>query len=347
MVALSRAFRALGILGSVWVAAAACSSADTGDANEATGAAGGAAGGAGLGGASGGAAGGAGLGGSAGSPSGGAAGSDGGVGGGVSDAGADAPPGTLNGQFSVLTYNVAGLPQGISKGNPIVNTPLISPLLNPYDLVFVQEDFSYHAQLIASATHPYQSVPLSTGGALGDGLNRLARFQFTDFLREAWVACNGIIDKGSDCLTKKGFSSGLHHLAEGVAVSIYNLHMDAGGGSADYAAREKQTQQLLAAIAKLSPGMAVIVTGDTNMKLADEPVLQTLLTGAGLEDACRKLSCPDPNRIDRIMFRGSQTLTLTPQNWRVDTSFVDAGGQPLSDHEAVGVDFVWVAKPAM
>jgi hypothetical protein len=261
------------------------------------------------------------------------------------DAGNDAPPGELNGQFSVLTYNVAGLPQGISKGNPIVNTPLISPLLNPYDLVFVQEDFTYHAELVASATHPYQSIPLTTGGALGDGLNRLARFQFTGFLREAWVACNGVIVEGSDCLTKKGFSAGVHHLANGVAVSIYNLHFDAGSGSADYAAREKQTQQLLAAIAKLPPGAAVIVTGDTNMKLADEPVLQTLLAGAGLDDACRKLSCAEPNRIDRVMFRSSQTLTLTPQNWRVDQSFVDTGGQPLSDHEAVGVDFVWTAKP--
>ncbi len=37
---------------------------------------------------------------------------------------------SVSGSLRVLTYNVAGLPQGVSGGNPIVNTPLISPLLN-------------------------------------------------------------------------------------------------------------------------------------------------------------------------------------------------------------------------
>ncbi|HMR05063.1 MAG TPA: hypothetical protein PKA88_04785, partial [Polyangiaceae bacterium] len=127
-----------------------------------------------------------------------AGGGAGGTAGGAGAAGAGAVGGAASsGTFSVLTYNVAGLPQGISGGNPIVNTPLISPKLNAFDLVYVQEDFTYHTQLISAVTHSFKSTPLSTGGALGDGLNRLARYQFSGFTRTAWTACYGTFDSGS------------------------------------------------------------------------------------------------------------------------------------------------------
>src|SRR5688572_5820705 len=45
------------------------------------------------------------------------------------------------GTIRFLTYNVAGLPEGVSKSHPAANTPLMSPLLNDFDLVVVQEDF--------------------------------------------------------------------------------------------------------------------------------------------------------------------------------------------------------------
>jgi len=62
------------------------------------------------------------------------------------------------GTFSGLTYNVAGLPQGLSGSNPATNTRLISPLLNTYDLVLNQEDFWYHADLMQFAQHPIDLV---------------------------------------------------------------------------------------------------------------------------------------------------------------------------------------------
>ncbi len=43
------------------------------------------------------------------------------------------------GVLDVLTYNVAGLPEGISSSNPATNTPLLAPKLAPYALVHVQE----------------------------------------------------------------------------------------------------------------------------------------------------------------------------------------------------------------
>src|SRR5690606_11526523 len=51
------------------------------------------------------------------------------------------------GEFELLTYNVAGLPDLLSSSNPAVNTSRVSPLLNRYDVVLAQEDFVYHADL--------------------------------------------------------------------------------------------------------------------------------------------------------------------------------------------------------
>src|SRR5829696_5074192 len=79
------------------------------------------------------------------------------------------PP--ASGELSVLSYNVAGLPQEISTVNPQEHIPLISPLLEDYDVVLTQEDFDwwvpaldtfdfahYHERLRAQTTHPYAST---------------------------------------------------------------------------------------------------------------------------------------------------------------------------------------------
>lgn len=251
--------------------------------------------------------------------------------------------GPADGMMRVLSYNVAGLPDFISGSNPLVNTPLMSARLNEFDLVLVQEDFSYHAQLSVDADHLYQSMP-GGGGTLGDGLNRFSRSAFEDFQRTGWTQCNGLVDAGSDCLTEKGFSVGLHELGAGAAVDVYNLHMDAGGSQADIAARQAQIQQMLGTISARSVDRAIIVAGDTNMDEEDEADFVTLLQGAGLTDACRELECDDEYRIDRIMFRSSAQVELRPTSWLVDLSFADANGEQLSDHEAVVVEFDWVKR---
>lgn len=256
------------------------------------------------------------------------------------------PPGETEGTLSVLTYNVAGLPEPLSGSMPVEYTPMISPLLVAYDLVLVQEDFAYHEELVAAVDHPYQSDPKITGEGdpLGDGLNRLSRHPFGDHAREAWEVCYGQIDNGSDCLTMKGFSVARHELSAGVFVDVYNLHMDAGGSPEDLAAREAQTEQILATIAARSSGMALVVAGDTNMGASSEAILQTLLEGAGLRDACRELECGDDTRIDRIMLRDGDDVVLTPAAWRIDESFVTPRGEPLSDHEAVAIELSWAVR---
>ncbi len=244
------------------------------------------------------------------------------------------------GELTILTYNVAGLPEPLSGSMPATYIPLISPMLNAYELVLVQEDFAYHPQLIADVQHPYLSEP-GGGGTYGDGLNRMSQTAFTEHTREAWEVCFGEFDNGSDCLTDKGFAWARHELAPGVTIDVYNLHNDAGGSVDDIAARDQQVAQLLAAIAANSADRAIVVAGDTNMDEEDEPTLQMLLTGADLRDACRELSCGQDGRIDRIMIRDGTDVALSVANWRVETSFVTETGEDLSDHEAIAVDVHW------
>lgn len=250
-----------------------------------------------------------------------------------------------SGEFTLLTYNVAGLPQGISSSNPEQNIPLISPLLNKFDVVVVQEDFFYHQELESAANHSFKSSPTAPAAEFtsGDGLNRLSVYPFQSFLRQAWEECSNA--SGNDCLAAKGFSVAETELAPGVVVDIYNLHMDAGGRDGDFAARASQIAQLLRMINSRSVGKAVIVAGDVNLNLTNRPrdvdMFQTLLEGAGLTDACRSLSC-GRELVDRVLFRSSGLIELEALSWGTDEKFVDQDGISLSDHEAVFVRLRWV-----
>jgi len=57
--------------------------------------------------------------------------------------------------------------------------------------------------------------------------------------------------------------------------------------------------------------------------------------------AATALRCPDAQRIDRVFYRSSSALTISPRKWRIDRRFTDAKGQPLSDHLAVAVELDW------
>jgi hypothetical protein len=249
-----------------------------------------------------------------------------------------APPGEID----VLTYNVAGLPQGISSSNPEVNIPQISPRLDAFGLVLVQEDFWYHAELAADVTLPYQSEPwtdMPSLGDMGDGLNRFGLHPFADHERVAWYDCHGTIDCASDCLATKGWSFARHTLAEGVELDVYNLHGEAGSCPEDFEIRLHAAQDLVDGIAARSGDRAVLVAGDFNLRATDpedqEP-LGIIMEGAGLTDACTAVACGD-ERIDKVMIRGSATLQLEVLEWWIPEGFVDEAGEPLSDHLPVAV----------
>ena len=271
----------------------------------------------------------------------------------------------ISGDFLALSYNVAGLPEGISGSNPSVNTVLISPLLNPYDLVLVQESWQtpypnplaplrlYHELLVVDATHQYKSVPapqpLGTdpnrpSALVSDGLIRFARFPFDPAVRRAWAGCH---NSAADCLAFKGFSVARTSLAPGVTVDIYNLHMEAGGDPEDDVLREQGVNQMAGFMSSFSSGRAVIVGGDFNLHSNQEPdstTFQLLLELEELTDVCAALDCPDPGRIDKYLFRNGGGVEIVPLSWNFEIDvFIRDDGERLSDHDALAVRFQWSA----
>ena len=263
------------------------------------------------------------------------------------------------GSFEVLTYNVAGLPEPLSSGDPAVNTPLISPRLAPYDIVNVQEDFNYHAALYAGDDHAHRT-PTTGGVPFGSGLNTLSHRPYSDLERTKWSSCNG-----TDCLTPKGFTYQRITLAAGVTADLYNLHPNAGVEAADLTARRANITQLSRHIAAHSAGNAVIVMGDTNTRYTREADnIRELVTTNGLTDAwvqlerggqapaagapalvCDPAAVTDSCEVvDKILYRGNRQITLTARDYRNDNAaFLDPQGKPLSDHYPIAARFDWTA----
>ncbi|UXY23246.1 jacalin-like lectin [Streptomyces cynarae] len=273
-----------------------------------------------------------------------------------------------SGTFRVLSYNVAGLPEGISSAPTPrqSSTTTIGSRLGPYDIVQVQEDFNYHAYLYASDSHPYRT-PTSGGAGVGSGLNTLSAVPYDtdDFERVHWNSCQ--YDSG-DCLTPKGFTFMRERLAEGVYVDFYNLHTNAGTNDGDLASRADNLNQLTDFIKTHSAGNAVVVMGDTNTRYTRSgDTIAEFAAANGLTDAWVKLvrggtppakgSDPllcDENAVtnscevvDKILYRGSRLVSLGATAYNNEhTGFLTDDGKMLSDHDPITATFSWARNSA-
>ncbi len=284
------------------------------------------------------------------------------------------PPGS----FSVLTYNVAGLPQGISSGNPETNIPLISPLLNAYDVVLTQEDFdwwtpiagildfvNYHTRLRSQIEHPWrtdrhpgpEAVGLYTEARsllVGDGIGIVSKYPFSGEKQHAWTFCfGGVIPDGgaADCLAMKGFRVVTMTLGDGRDVDVYSLHAEAGGTPTDQHLQEIDFQELADFINARGGDRAIILGGDTNLHTddihpdggggADTVIWQKFLSATGLTDVCIELSCPEPGSIDKIAYRSSSTVALQATGSDFPRERFQSNGADLSDHPPFVATFDW------
>ncbi|GAA1189274.1 endonuclease/exonuclease/phosphatase family metal-dependent hydrolase [Kitasatospora gansuensis] len=281
---------------------------------------------------------------------------------------AHAAPTASGGSLSVLTYNVAGLPQVLSSASTDrqTSTTAIGQRIAPYDLVHVQEDFNYHAALYAADAHPYRTAT-SGGAGIGSGLNTLSgsAYDGDDFERVRWNDCQ--LDSG-DCLTPKGFTFMRVRLAEGVYLDAYNLHANAGTEDGDEKARAANLAQLTAFIKTHSAGNAVLVMGDTNTRYtraadtiaafaADNRLTDPWVTlehgGVAPRPGADPLLC-DPNAVtdtcevvDKVLYRGSRLVSLTATSYaNRHADFLDPAGKMLSDHDPIAVGFSWSRNPA-
>lgn len=284
---------------------------------------------------------------------------DGGASGATTTSAADTETAGPSGTFSSLAYNVAGLPQGINADQfPEQNQPIMSPLLNDYDVVVLQEDFGFYTDLLrADATHEFQSDPhpgpaelnpiARESAATGDGLNVLSRLPIGPLERVPWRTC---APAAGDCLALKGFASTTLELADdGTSLDLYTLHMEAGGEEDDNVARGKDLDDLAAYLDENSADDAVIIGGDWNLSFGEEPdgtQLRDFQAETGLQDVCDVVDCgADDDVIDRFFFRSGGNVELTPVSHSFERDvFADADGGPLSDHDALRVDWEWATS---
>lgn len=249
------------------------------------------------------------------------------------------------GSFVALTYNIAGLPEGLSSSDPERFIPQMGTKMNDYDLVLVQEDFSYHDLLAPDVTLPYASVPkVPATQFVGDGLNRFSVFPFEPVERTQWIACHGVVDSSNDCLSEKGFSIAPTELAKDVWVTVVNLHAEAGGGEPDMQARADNFEQLAAVLEQVEG--PVIVGGDTNLKPSQrEPDGATLAAFLERSDLVEvEQQDPDQDHIDRWFYRSTEDFDILPSDWAVADEFVSAEGEDLSDHPAIRTRFTWSVR---
>ncbi|MEU9465724.1 jacalin-like lectin [Streptomyces avermitilis] len=270
-----------------------------------------------------------------------------------------------SGTFSVLTYNVAGLPESLSSASTPreTSTPEIGRRIAPYDIVNVQEDFNYHAYLYSTDTHPYRTAT-SGGAGIGSGLNTVSAYAWDgdDFERARWNSCQ--LDSG-DCLTPKGFTFMRERLAEGVYVDFYNLHTNAGTSDGDEASRADNLNQLTSFISTHSNGNAVVVMGDTNTRYTrSADTIAEFAAANGLTDAwvklirggtapakgsdalvCDQTGATVPNTcevVDKILYRGSKLVTLNATSYNNEhAAFLNSDGLMLSDHDPITAAFSW------
>ncbi|MBR1810536.1 MAG: endonuclease/exonuclease/phosphatase family protein [Clostridia bacterium] len=221
---------------------------------------------------------------------------------------AEDEPEVKTGAVSIISYNVAGLPNWKAltgedtETNVAQNQTSIGTILNASgaDIIAVQEDFGYHSSLVKPLTN-YKLTTNHTGGVPGgDGMNIYAKSRIYSETRIPWEKSYGVIDDGADEMTPKGILYAVLAIGDGVYVDFYDIHADAYGDAGSKAARRDNFRQLAALINENyeKNGRPVIVTGDFNISGhhkteanpdGDDGFTELLIEGAGLKDAWTEL----------------------------------------------------------
>ncbi|WP_432663066.1 NPCBM/NEW2 domain-containing protein [Wukongibacter baidiensis] len=275
---------------------------------------------------------------------------------------------TSTGNFSVLSYNVAGLK--IPKPSES-RFDLISPLLNDYDIVGVQENFAYDGQLTEDVTLPYRNIHLGEDGN-GNGLNIFSNYRVHTTRSKTWFWRS---HQGADKLTQKGFSFSEVEVEPGVLIHVYNLHGDAGQDDGSNVTRAKNLRELAEHVKLHSSNRAVIVTGDTNayyfrgsdeleksLKLAGlkDPMIELIRGGVyptPLEDwkatqeamsardtILEEVIKDDYESVDKIFYKSGGGVTLEAIDYKIafeKFSYINDSGvrTRMSDHSPTVVNF--------
>lgn len=252
--------------------------------------------------------------------------------------------------FSILSYNVQSRPWLDDAREKL---PKIAPLLDPYDIVAIQECFQQHQLLWAGSDHPNKihfgrlAHPFKLANS---GLAKMSRLPVDAVVTEHYRKQGELQNR----VSSKGIVLMRTHTA-GWVLDIYNTHMEAGGRPEAQPARMAQALQVVDFVTRNSPpGHAVIVCGDFNMmplrpnKRPEEyspghfdnledlrgrtAAFQVMFEGLALRDASDELFGPTRDDIERFLFRAPEGTEMTPLSLAQDTAgFRREDGSRLSD----------------
>jgi endonuclease/exonuclease/phosphatase family metal-dependent hydrolase len=274
--------------------------------------------------------------------------------------------------FSLLTYNVKGLPLLVMAGDGPTRITNISQHLKNYDLVLLQEIFAYRDLIRSSAKantwidgpaarFRWNQIPALVPLYIPCKLSRFCEmpssaglavmtfhpaFHANLLVSQHFSNCHGVLRSANDCVAAKGLV-GVEVSVSDHRIHVYTTHLDAGRSSKDQNAREQQLKQLAQAIGDSSKGHAMLVGGDFNLRRdnrRDMTMLATFLSATGLANS-GAFESPDCSfgcqGLDYILYRsGERTLIeITHSGDSQAAEFVDGTGTPLSDHPPLVLSF--------
>jgi len=243
-------------------------------------------------------------------------------------------------QFSLFTYNVQMRPV---LDNNSYKGSRISPQLNLYDIVAIQESFDQKNTLMSAVTHPYQAHFTDKRyffTFVDSGLSSLSRFPISSTKKVHYRSYAGF----QDAIASKGILK-ISIEIEGHTIDVYNTHMQATGGRKGTDARLDQAAQLVEFVNKNSPTThSVILIGDFNMgpphegkiyrnvhDIKSSYAFQMVLDNLKLTDMFHTLDYKTDS-LDRIMFRSACGYSLKATSFRKDYDrFKGDANDDLSD----------------
>jgi endonuclease/exonuclease/phosphatase family metal-dependent hydrolase len=290
-------------------------------------------------------------------------------------------------QFTVATLNVDGLPQKLvvfnvnADGPGDAGTARIGKYLvkKGYDLVMMQEDFSYHGVLSVWLEDNYKMDEWSGTLYVLDGPRKVDllhlqnhRFecdglltawkndlQVTPAARTPWIQNFGKFSHALDEMVTKGFRRYEVTLRSGARIVVYNMHMDASD-SRDVAderdAKDKETRvaqwtQLREDVLQHLDTRPIIIVGDMNSLYTRDDVKGVFIdvingTGRGtVADVWMELNKQGEETYDKILYINPVIGTkIQPVTFLLDKEGYLNEGKPLGDHYPVAATFKVVSR---
>lgn len=253
-------------------------------------------------------------------------------------------------EFSVMTYNIQTRPWLDDAREKL---PLISPLLNGFDVVAIQECFQRHDLLWAGANYPnkaYFGAYSRPWKLANSGLSMMAGLPVKEVVAEHYEDTGELQNR----VASKGIQL-MRVVVNGLPVDVYNTHMEAGDRPEAQEARSGQARQVVRFVnAQSPPDHSVIITGDFNMapvrpgKVWDASArghysseadmtsraasFEIMREGLALSDADDVLCGPVKEDIERFLYRPGAGHVLEPVEVTCDsTTYRRSDGSQLSD----------------